>query len=99
MVFGSLREQKQTQSKPIRRSLAGNPKHEARNSKRVEKCYLKKQSQFIGAVYRVMRTAKRKLKKQSQFVRIACCVLRIAERKKAKMHVNLEFIRVHLWLT
>jgi hypothetical protein len=38
------------------------------------------------------------LKKQSQFIRIAYCVLRIAERKKAKMSVNLVFIRVNSWL-
>ena len=38
------------------------------------------------------------LKKQSQFIRTEYCVLCIAERKKAKMSVNLEFIRVYSWL-
>jgi hypothetical protein len=39
-----------------------------------------------------------RLKKQSQFIRIAYSVLRIAERKKAKMSVNLVFIRDNSWL-
>ena len=42
-VLGS---EKQSQTKPICRPSAGNPKHEALNPKRVERGYLKKQSQF-----------------------------------------------------
>ena len=35
-------------TKPIRRPLAGNPKHEPLNPKQVERVYLKKQTQFYN---------------------------------------------------
>ena len=37
-------------TKPIRRALPGNPKLETRNSKRVERVHLKKQSQYAGVL-------------------------------------------------
>ena len=58
-----LNLKKQSQNRP----LAGNPKLEFRNPKRVERVHLKKQSQFIRIEYCVMRIAKTNLKKQSQF--------------------------------
>jgi len=51
---------------------------------------------IILRVLRVLRGLETYLKKQSQFIRTAYCVLR--KGKKAKMSVNLEFIRVNSWL-
>jgi len=50
-AFG--RRKNKANSKPIKANmpafLAGNPKHETRNTKRVERVHLKKQSQFAPA--------------------------------------------------
>jgi len=64
----------QSQTKPIHRPLAGNPKHEVRNPKRFERVRLKKQNQsrpLAGNPKHEVRNPKRfervRLKKQSQF--------------------------------
>ena len=56
---------------------------------------MKKQSQFYRTECCVLRIAKRNTKKQSQLLSFS--VLRIAEGKKAKMSVNLVFIRTTIF--